>query len=112
VETRPIWVDSGANETYGRDHILMRHFDVRRERQLEGIAMAMRQGVYKGGKARLDRQRVRELSSRAMGPASIARELGMARSAVYRLLREASASRSGHILRAVLRPTTPPVLSI
>ena len=27
--------------------------DVRRERQLDGIAMARRQGVYKGGKARL-----------------------------------------------------------
>ena len=35
--------------------------DVRRERQLEGIAMAKRQGVYKGGKPRLDRQRVQEL---------------------------------------------------
>jgi hypothetical protein len=50
--------------------------DVRRERQLEGIAKAKRQGVYKGGKARLDRQRVQELSSRGLGPAAIARELG------------------------------------
>jgi DNA invertase Pin-like site-specific DNA recombinase len=68
--------------------------DVRRERQLEGIAMAKRQGVYKGGKARLDRQRVQELSSRGLGPASIARELGMARSSVYRLLEQASRSRA------------------
>ena len=36
--------------------------DVRRERQLEGIAMAKREGVYKGGKPRLDRARVKELS--------------------------------------------------
>jgi DNA invertase Pin-like site-specific DNA recombinase len=35
--------------------------DVRRERQLEGIAMARRQGVHKGGKPRLDRQRVQDL---------------------------------------------------
>jgi DNA invertase Pin-like site-specific DNA recombinase len=28
--------------------------NVRRERQLEGIAMAKRQGAYKGGKARLE----------------------------------------------------------
>ena len=32
--------------------------DVRRERQLEGIALAKRQGVYRGGKPRLDRLRV------------------------------------------------------
>ena len=68
--------------------------DVRRERQLEGIAKAKRQGVYKGGKARLDRQRVQELSSRGLGPAAIARELGMARSSVYRLLEEAGRSRA------------------
>ena len=41
--------------------------DVRRERQLEGIAMAKRQGVYKGGKARLDRERVKELSGQWPG---------------------------------------------
>ena len=60
--------------------------DVRRERQLEGIAMAKREGVYKGGKPRLDRERVKELSDNGLGPAAIARELGMARSSVYRLL--------------------------
>ena len=63
--------------------------DVRRERQLEGIAMAKREGVYRGGKPRLDRERVKELSDTGLGPAAIARELGMARSSVYRLLGEA-----------------------
>jgi DNA invertase Pin-like site-specific DNA recombinase len=63
--------------------------DVRRERQLEGIAMAKRQGVYKGGKPRLDRERVKALSAKGFGPAAIARQLGMARSSVYRLLEEA-----------------------
>jgi DNA invertase Pin-like site-specific DNA recombinase len=67
--------------------------DVRRERQLDGIAMAKRQGVYKGGKARLDRARVKNLLDRGMGPAAIARELRMARSSVYRLLEEAGQRR-------------------
>jgi DNA invertase Pin-like site-specific DNA recombinase len=62
--------------------------DVRRERQLEGIAMAKRQGVYKGGRARLDCERVKKLADDGVGPARIARELGMARSSVYRLLEE------------------------
>jgi DNA invertase Pin-like site-specific DNA recombinase len=62
--------------------------DVRRERQLEGIALAKRQGAYKGGTPRLDRVRVKELSAKGLGPAAIARELGMARSSVYRLLEE------------------------
>jgi DNA invertase Pin-like site-specific DNA recombinase len=73
--------------------------DVRRERQLEGIALAKWRGVYKGGKARLDRQRVKELLDSGLGPAAIARELGMARSSVYRLLegnnQEASPHRQG-----------------
>ena len=68
--------------------------DVRRERQLEGIAMAKRQGVYKGGKARLDRQRVKTLSESGLGPATIARELGISRSSVYRLLEEGAARRN------------------
>jgi DNA invertase Pin-like site-specific DNA recombinase len=68
--------------------------DVRRERQLEGIAKAKRQGLYKGGKPRLDRQRVQELVAGGARPAAIARELGMARSSVYRLLEEAGSSRA------------------
>ena len=68
--------------------------DVRHERQLEGIAMAKRQGVYTGGKARLDRERVKTLSDSGLGPAAIARELGIARSSVYRFLEEGAARRN------------------
>jgi DNA invertase Pin-like site-specific DNA recombinase len=64
--------------------------DVRRERQMEGISMAKRKGVYKGGRARLDRERVKQLRNEGRGPAAIARELGMAHSSVYRLLEEAA----------------------
>ena len=62
--------------------------DVRRERQLEGIAAAKREGVYKGGVKRLPRDRVKELSKQGTGPAEIAKQTGMARSSVYRLLGE------------------------
>jgi DNA invertase Pin-like site-specific DNA recombinase len=75
--------------------------DVRRERQLEGIAMAKRQGVYKGGKARLDRQRIKTLSDSGLGPAAIARELDIARSSVYRLLEEGAARRNARCLLAL-----------
>src|SRR5262249_2051734 len=68
--------------------------DVRRERQLEGVAMARRRGAYKGGKARLDRERIKELADGGRGPAAIARELGIARSSVYRLLEETGERRS------------------
>jgi DNA invertase Pin-like site-specific DNA recombinase len=63
--------------------------DVRRERQMEGIARAKRQGAYRGGKPRLDLERVRELKAEGHGPAAIARALDMARSSLYRLLGEA-----------------------
>ena len=66
--------------------------DVRRE--IEGIAMAKRQGAYTGGKARLDRERIKTLSDSGLGPAAIARELGIARSSVYRLLEEGAARRN------------------
>lgn len=66
--------------------------DVRRERQLEGIATAKKKGVYKGGVKRLDRDRVAELQAEGLGPAAIARQLGMARSSVYRLFEEEATS--------------------
>ena len=62
--------------------------DVRRERQLEGIAKAKGEGKYKGTQPRLDRDRVLELHKLGVPRARIARDLGMARSSVYRLIDE------------------------
>ena len=55
------------------------------ERQREGIAKAKAEGKYKGRPASLDRGEIATLAQ-TMGPAAIARHLGIARSSVYRLL--------------------------
>jgi DNA invertase Pin-like site-specific DNA recombinase len=60
--------------------------NLRRERQLEGIAKAKAEGVYKGRKPSIDVTRVRALRASGFGPAAIAKELKMARSSVYRVL--------------------------
>lgn len=65
--------------------------DVRRERQAEGIAKAKNAGVYTGGKPRIDRDRVLQLKSDGLGPAAIAREMGVSRMSIYRILREHNA---------------------
>lgn len=58
-----------------------------RERQREGIERAKAKGVYKGGKQRLDRERIIALHNEGAGPAAIARSIGCSRMQVYRILR-------------------------
>jgi DNA invertase Pin-like site-specific DNA recombinase len=60
--------------------------DIRRERQIEGIAKAKLAGKYRGRPATIDPNRVKELRQSGMGPAAIARELGIGRASVYRAL--------------------------
>jgi DNA invertase Pin-like site-specific DNA recombinase len=60
--------------------------NLRRERQLEGIAKAKAAGVYRGRKPSIDAGRVRTLREGGLGPAAIARRLGIGRASVYRLL--------------------------
>lgn len=57
--------------------------NLRKERQLEGIARAKANGVYKGRKPSVDSEKVKALKAQGMGPAAIAKELGIARSSVY-----------------------------
>jgi len=59
-----------------------------RERQREGIERAKAEGVYAGGKRRLDRERIQTLHAGGSGPAAIARSVGCSRMQVYRVLRE------------------------
>src|SRR3954453_13960767 len=62
------------------------------ERQREGIAKAKAEGKYKGRPANLDAAEVARLRA-TMDPAAIAKQLGMARSSVYRLLSQAASAR-------------------
>lgn len=60
--------------------------NLRRERQLEGIADAKARGVYKGRKASIDAAAVKALKAQGVGPSDIARRLNIGRASVYRVL--------------------------
>jgi DNA invertase Pin-like site-specific DNA recombinase len=62
--------------------------NLRRERQMEGIAKAKANGVYKGRPPKIDGARVRDLHVGGMGPAAIARQLKISQASVYRVLKE------------------------
>jgi DNA invertase Pin-like site-specific DNA recombinase len=57
-----------------------------KERQRDGIEQAKAGGTYKGGKRRLDHEKVLALHGRGHGPAAIAKALGCSRMQVYRIL--------------------------
>jgi DNA invertase Pin-like site-specific DNA recombinase len=60
--------------------------NLRRERQLEGIAKAKAEGVYKGRKPHIDASQVRRLAESGVGATEIASRLDIARASVYRIL--------------------------
>jgi len=60
--------------------------NLRRERQLEGIAKAKAEGVYKGRKPSIDVQQVKSMAERGLGATAIAKALGIGRASVYRVL--------------------------
>lgn len=60
--------------------------NLRRERQMEGIAKAKAAGVYKGRPPSIDPDAVRALKEQGIGPAEIARRLKIGRASVYRVL--------------------------
>ena len=59
---------------------------LRRERQIEGVARAKSQGVYKGRPPTIKADEIRKLVADGLGPAAIARRLRIGRTSVYRLL--------------------------
>jgi DNA invertase Pin-like site-specific DNA recombinase len=62
--------------------------NLRRERQLEGIAKAKAAGVYKGRPASIDVTKVREMKAQGIGASEIAKALRIGRASVYRALGE------------------------
>ena len=59
-----------------------------RKRQAEGIAKAKAKGTYKGGKKRINRDKVKELKSEGLSTYKIADALGISRMSVHRILNE------------------------
>jgi DNA invertase Pin-like site-specific DNA recombinase len=65
--------------------------NLRRERQLEGIAHAKARGAYKGREPSIDTNEVRRLrDEEKLGPTAIARRLKIGRASVYRVLATAN----------------------
>lgn len=60
--------------------------NLRKERQLEGIAQAKTKGIYKGRKPSIDRTKILELRAAGIGPTAIADRLRIGRASVYRVL--------------------------
>jgi DNA invertase Pin-like site-specific DNA recombinase len=62
--------------------------NLRRERQLEGIASAKARGVYKGRKASIDPAKIKKMKADGVGASAIAKHLKIGRASVYRALAE------------------------
>jgi len=66
--------------------------NLRRERQMEGIAKAKAAGVYQGRKPSIDLDKVKELKDKGLGATEIAKRLKIGRASVYRVLGQPPAS--------------------
>ena len=59
--------------------------NLRRERQLEGIAAAKARGIYKRRPKRIDAAEIKRLLADGIGPTDVAKRLRIGRASVYRL---------------------------
>jgi DNA invertase Pin-like site-specific DNA recombinase len=59
--------------------------DIRKERQMEGIAKAKESGVYKGRPSSIDAEAIAKALAEGVSPTAVAKQFGVARSSVYRL---------------------------
>lgn len=85
---QPIDTSSPAGKAFFQMLGVFAEFEtnLRKERQLEGIAAAKAKGVYKGRKPSIDPAVVKQLAAEGVGPSEIAKRMGVARSSVYRFL--------------------------
>jgi DNA invertase Pin-like site-specific DNA recombinase len=60
--------------------------NIRKERQMEGIAAAKAAGVYKGRPATIEADEVAKLKAEGLGASAIAKKLKIGRASVYRVL--------------------------
>ncbi|GCE90918.1 hypothetical protein MSKU15_2519 [Komagataeibacter diospyri] len=71
--------------------------ELRRERQLEGIAKAKKDGIYKGRKADWDRiEQVFNLKRQGISNTEIGKRLGISRSYVWKVIRRQGELFSSH----------------
>ena len=78
---------SASSAVCGAPHTAEFEPNLRRERQLDGIAAAKARGVYKGRKPIISATEVQRLSrDEKLGATAIARRLGIGRASVYRVL--------------------------
>lgn len=85
---QPVDTSSAAGKAFVDMLAVFAEFEtnLRRERQLEGIASAKAKGLYKGRKRSVCRIKVRELHESGMGATAIAQKLCVGRASVYRAL--------------------------
>lgn len=85
---QPVNTDTAAGKAFLDMLGVFAEFEtnLRRERQLEGIARAKAEGIYKGRKPEIDVAKVQRLRDGGMGATAIAKELGIGRASVYRVL--------------------------
>ncbi|WP_114946626.1 recombinase family protein [Microvirga calopogonii] len=60
-----------------------------KDRQKTGIERAKAEGVYTGGKRRIDRETVLAMKAEGQGPSAIAKALGVSRMQIHRILTQA-----------------------
>ncbi|MDR6954741.1 DNA invertase Pin-like site-specific DNA recombinase [Ancylobacter sp. 3268] len=85
---QPIDTSSAAGRAFLQMLGVFAEFEtaIRRERQLEGIAKAKAEGVYKGRPASIDPSQVKALAAEGKGASEIVKMLGISRASVYRAL--------------------------
>jgi DNA invertase Pin-like site-specific DNA recombinase len=88
VTDQPIDTSTAAGKAFLDMLSVFAEFEtnLRRERQMDGIAKAKAKGVYRGRKATISAEHINRLKSEGLGGTEIARRLGIGRASVYRLL--------------------------